>query len=264
MSNKKAAEARRKAFEREEKIWKRDKFAFIAAVAAFIVSILHRVLFKPDVMTGEKGLRAVFLFSLLRIILGLAAEVSFGVALGRIMLIKRSEPLVTAADTMEKKYGSRKKKKKQGKAGRIAGFVLLYVFLFLMYMSFGVRETALYSQRNIKDFSRFDNLSYAAFAGSTFMDMTGGETVAVEVSGTHIGTDSISYAITSRRYNSRRHSSLTYRFSVLEDSSYENIVQVSEKEGKELEETLDREKTYIIRLYKHSGLLASIEEKQYE
>lgn len=88
--------------------------------------------------------------------------------------------------------------------------------------------------------------------------------IAVEVSGAHIGTDSISYAITSRRYNSRRHSSLTYRFSVLEDSSYEKIVQVSEKEGKELEETLDREKTYIIRLYKHSGLLASIEEKQYE
>ena len=54
MSNKKAAEARRKAFEREEKIWKRDKFAFIAAVAAFIVSILHRVLFKPDVMTGRR------------------------------------------------------------------------------------------------------------------------------------------------------------------------------------------------------------------
>ena len=240
-------------------LWKRDKLSFIAAVAAFIVSILHRVLFKPDVMTGEKGLRAVFLFSLLRIILGLAAEVSFGVALGRIMLIKRSEPLVTAADTMEKKYGSCKKKKK---VGRIAGFVLLYGFLFLMYMSFGVRETALYSQRNIKDFSRFDNLSYVSFMGSTFMDMTEGETVAVEVSGAHIGTESISYAITSRRYNSRRHSSLTYRFSVLEDSSYENIVQVSEKEGKELEAALDSEKTYIIRLYKHSGLLASIEEKQ--
>ena len=254
MSNKEAAEARRKAFEREEKIWKRDKLAFIAAVAAFIVSILHRVLFKPDVMTGEKGLRAVFLFSLLRIILGLAAEVSFGVALGRIMLIKRSEPLVTAADTMDKKYGSRKKKKKQSKAGRIAGFVLLYGFLFLMYMSFGVRETALHSQRNIMGFSKFDNLSYVSFMGSTFMDMTEGETVAVEVSGAHIGTYSISYAITSRRY----------RFSVLEDSSYENIVQVSEKEGKELEGTLDREKTYIVRLYKHSGLLASIEEQQYE
>ena len=264
MSRKRSAAARRKAFEREEKIWKRDKLAFIAAVAAFIVSILHRVLFKPDVMTGVKGLRPVFLFSLLRIILGLAAEVSFGVALGRIMLIKRSEPLVTAADTIEKKYGSRKKKKKQNKAGRIAGFVLLYGFLFLMYMSFGVRETALYSQRNIKDFSRFDNLSYVSFMGSTFMDMTEGETVAVEISGAHIGTDSISYAITSRRYNSRRHSSLTYRFSVLEDSSYENIVQVSEKEGKELEGTLDSEKTYIVRLYKHSGLLASIEEKQYE
>ena len=54
MSRKRSAAARRKAFEREEKIWKRDKFAFIAAVAAFIVSILHRVLFKPDVMTGEK------------------------------------------------------------------------------------------------------------------------------------------------------------------------------------------------------------------
>jgi hypothetical protein len=108
MGRKKASDARRKALEREEKMWRNDKLSFIAAVVTFIIAILHRVFFKPDVMTGEQGLRTVFMFSLLRIILGLAAEVSFGVALGRLMLIQRSETLAYAADTVEAKFSSGK------------------------------------------------------------------------------------------------------------------------------------------------------------
>ena len=263
MGKKQASKARKKALDRVEKVWRNDKIAFIAAVVTFIISILHRVLFKPDVMTGEQGLRTVFLFSLLRIILGLAAEVSFGVALGRIMLIQHSVPLVAAADTAEEKYSSGKKKKKQkkhGKAGKVVGFVLTYAFVFLMYMSFGVRETALYSQRNIRKLPRFDNLSYVCFAGETLMDMCQGETVTVKVSGCRISTDSFSYSTRTRRFNRRKHGSLTYRFSVLMDDGNDRIAQVSDKEAKKLESRLDPEKEYTIKLYKHSGLIASVEE----
>lgn len=262
MGRKKASDARRKALEREEKMWRNDKLSFIAAVVTFIISILHRVFFKPDVMTGEQGLRTVFMFSLLRIILGLAAEVSFGVALGRLMLIQRSEPLAYAADAVEAKFSSGKKKKKQGKAGKVIGFVLTYAFVFLIYMSFGARETALYSQRNIRGLPRLDNLSYVCFAGETLMDMSQGETVTVRVSGCHIGTDSISYSVSTRRFNRNRRGGLTYRFFVLMDDGYDRIAQVSDKEAKKLESRLDPEKVYTVKLYKHSGFIASVEESE--
>ncbi|SHM35035.1 hypothetical protein [Ruminococcus flavefaciens] len=250
---------RKEAAERAAKKARKDKISTCMAIAAFLVSILHRIFFKPDVMTGEEGLRAVFVFSLLRVIFGFAADVALGIIVWKVMRIFfNDEHEKGAYKDCHKNETVKNDVKKHSKAGRYAAFVVTYVLALLIYLSMGVRASAFHTQREINRLSSIDNISYIGFVGDTFMDMKQGETITVRVKGCRIDTDILSYRRVKRGW--RRSKGIVYRFSVLEDSSFRYIAQVSDIEGEELKYRLDPEKEYIIKLYKNSRLIASIDQ----
>lgn len=260
MNRRERIRLRKEAAERAAKRARKGKITTCLAIVALLVSILHRIFFKPDVMTGEDGLRAVFVFSLLRVIFGFAADVALAVIVWKVMRIYFNyEHEKGAYKYCHKNETVRKDVKKHGKTGKYVAFALTYVFVLLLYLSIGLRTSAFHTQGEINCLSPIDNISYISFVGDTFMDMKKGETITVRAKGCRIDTDILSYR-KGIRGSRRGHRGIVYRFSVLEDSRFRYIAQVSDNEGEELKYRIDPEKEYTIKLYKNSRLIASIDQ----
>ena len=214
-------------------------------------------------MIGEEGLRQVFVFSLLRVIFGLAAEVSLGVLLGRIFFIKREDELVSASEKNESNYIAEKRKGKIFKiAARISGFVFTYAFLIAAYMSLNIRIGAFYMQSIKNDFSYAANISYISFIKATYKDINDGVTITDNRGRCRISIEKMTLGSSKPGYiHSAKKWKIFYKFICLEDDDrYTPLVaQVSRKDGEKLKKEIDPELEYNVQLYKNSGLIASIE-----